>query len=82
MEQCLQEKNYRHLITEQGFNQTSLFSFVITKEMFRHWARKITVNLHVLCYPRKEVKNSFLAQCSNYLKSLTRTAEMLNVFKI
>lgn len=43
MEQCLQEKkkkNYRHLIIEQGFNQTFLFSFMVTKEMFRHWARK------------------------------------------
>lgn len=41
MEQRLQEKKkYRHLITEQGFNQTFLFSFMVTKEMFRHWARK------------------------------------------
>lgn len=34
------KKNYRHLIIEQGFNQTFLFSFMVTKEMFRHWARK------------------------------------------
>lgn len=50
--------------------------------MFWHWARKVSVNLHVPCFWRKQVKNSFLAQCSNYLKYLTWTVEMLNAPKI